>query len=175
MVSLNRFLDTETVASWSIRKDGALWDVYPAEAGVITKVDYNRGFWRIALGADVELSVGMDRVPSIANIPVGAFVQIRKVETAGEPEILEVTPVKDLQVLPPFVRRVEGTCEKMKMSRFGRIGDVFVPERLCKNVPSGTQMTVLAVEVEDHRKKTKGWLAVASAQDNLRRMDVACG
>ena len=174
-VSLNRFLDTETVASWSVRKDGALWDVYPTEVGVITKVDYNRGFWRIALGADVELSVGRDCVPSIANIPAGAFVQVRKVETAGEPEILEVAPIKDLQVLPSFVRRVEGTCKKMKQSRFGHIGDVFVPERLCKNVPSGTQMAVLAVEVENHRKKEKGWLAVAPAEDNLRRMDVACG
>ena len=64
---------------------------------------------------------------------------------------------------------------KSKQSRFGRIDDVFVPERLCKDVPSGTQMAVFAVEVEDHRKKKKGGLAFAPAQDDLRRMDVACG
>jgi tetratricopeptide (TPR) repeat protein len=174
-VSLNQFRNTKVVASWSIRTDGVPWDIYPIEVGVVTKVDFNRGFWHIVLGCDVELSVGADRVPSVVGIPVGAFVQVRKVETAGVPEILAVSPVKAPLAMPTFVRRVEGVCVKSKQSRFGRIDDVFVPERLCKDVPSGTQMAVFAVEVEDHRKKKKGWLAFAPAQDDLRRMDVACG
>jgi tetratricopeptide (TPR) repeat protein len=174
-VALNIFIDKETIASWSIRADGSAWDVYPTKVGVVTKVDFNRGFWRIVVGGGVELSVGVDRIPSVAGVPVGAFVKVRMVETAGKQDVLSVQACGTLAELPSFVRHVEGVCIKTKQAHFGRIGDVFVPERLCKDVPSGTQMTVFAVEVEDHRKKKKGWLAFAPAQDDLRRMDVACG
>lgn len=174
-VSLNIFVDKETVASWSVRTDGSTWDVYPTKVGVVTKVDFNRGFWRIVVGDGVELSVGADRVPSVAGIPVGAFVKVRMVETAGKQDVLSVQTCETLLELPSFVRHVDGVCIKTKQTHFGRIGDVFVPERLCKDVSSGTQMAVFAVEVEDYRKKKKGWLAFAPAQDDLRRMDVACG
>lgn len=174
-VSLNIFIDKESVASWSVRADGSVWDVYPTKVGVVTKVDFNRGFWRIVVGDGVELSVGADRIPSVVGIPVGALVKVRMVETAGKQDVLSVQASGTLEELPSFVRHVEGVCIKTKQTHFGRIGDVFVPERLCKDVPSGTQMAVFAVEVEDHRKKKKGWLAFAPAQDDLRRMDVACG
>lgn len=151
------------VVSWSRRPEGKPWDVYPLQDGVVTHVDYNRGFWRIALSGGVSVLVGQARVASVKAFKAGDFVCVCAVKTANEVEILEVKPRDPAAELPAFVRRVEGECVKAKQAHFGRIGEVFVPERLCGNSSSGTRMAVFAVETDDFRKRTRNWLAVAQA------------
>lgn len=149
--------------SWTLRPDGVFWDIYPRKAGVITYIDYDRGFWRIALEAGLTVQVSKACLPSIENFKVGEIVSVCVVKRGNEHEIMNVEPRSFTMELPMFVRRVTGECIKEKLSRFGRIGEVFVPERLCEKLPSGTLMTVLAVEVKDFRRQTNNWLAFAQA------------
>ena len=71
-------------------------------------------------------------LPSIENFKVGEIVSVCVVKRGNEHEIMNVEPRSFTMELPMFVRRVTGECIKEKLSRFGRIGEVFVPERLCE-------------------------------------------
>lgn len=152
-----------TAISWSKRESGILWDIYPKTIGVVTKVDYNRRFWSITIDDNIEISVGEDCIPSVSKVPVGSFVNVCVVNSAGVSQILDVSINDSLTTLPPFVEKINGVLIKEKQSRFGKIGNTFVPERLCREIPSGTQMEVLAVKVTDHKKKKISRLAFTLA------------